>query len=99
MNLNKSLFDEFSREFDKDEKNILAKNAATKNNLNHLLINNDITQNVNHIFSNYIHPETKASNQRNSGRCWLFAFQNMLRLKMIEQHNIYDKDFEFSHIF
>lgn len=99
MNLNKSLIDEFSKEFDKDGKNILAQNAATKNNINHVLLNNKITQNVNHIFSNYIQRETKTSNQRNSGRCWLFAFQNMLRLKMIEQHNIYDKDFEFSHIY
>jgi bleomycin hydrolase len=99
MNLNKSLIDEFSKEFDKDGKNILAQNATTKNNINHVLLNNKITQNVNHIFSNYIQRETKISNQRNSGRCWLFAFQNMLRLKMIEQHNIYDKDFEFSHIY
>ena len=52
MNLNKSLIDEFSKEFDKDGKNILAQNAATKNNINHVLLNNKITQNVNHIFSN-----------------------------------------------
>ena len=99
MNLNKSLLEEFSKEFDKDSKNTLAQNAVTKNNINHILLNNEITQNVNHIFSNYIQRETKASNQKNSGRCWLFAFLNMLRLKMIEQHNIFDKDFEFSHIY
>lgn len=99
MKINKQLLAEFSKDFEKDSKNSLAQNAATKNNLRHILLNNEVTQNVNHVVSNYIQRETKASNQRNSGRCWLFAFQNMLRLKMIEQYNIYDKDFEFSHIY
>jgi len=99
MNLNKSLLEEFSRNFDKDGKNTLAQNAATKNNINHILLNNQVTQNINHVVSNYIQRETKASNQKSSGRCWLFAFQNMLRLKMIEKYNIHDKDFEFSHIY
>ena len=99
MKINKDLLEEFSIDFEKDGKNTLAQNAATKNNLRHILLNNNVTQKVNHVVSNYIQRDTKASNQRNSGRCWLFAFQNMLRLKMIQKYNIYDKDFEFSHIY
>lgn len=99
MEINSKLLNTFSDNFESDSKNVLAQNAATKNKLNHILLNNKVTQNVNHVFSDYIQRETKPSNQKHSGRCWLFAFLNVLRLKMIEKYNIYDKDFEFSHIY
>lgn len=34
------------------------------------------------------------TNQKNSGRCWIFAVLNVIRLPFMKQHNI--EEFEFS---
>ena len=47
------------------------------------------------IFSKRVKPRGKVTNQRSSGRCWLFAALNMLRIATIRDKKLAN-DFEFS---
>lgn len=50
-----------------------------------------------HIFSHSAPLQAKSvTNQKSSGRCWLFAFTNLIRLEVIKQLDIKDADFELS---
>ena len=48
-----------------------------------------------HIFSNKIKTLNKISNQKSTGRCWMFAGLNVIRNKFINKYKLKD-DFEFS---
>jgi bleomycin hydrolase len=88
MEINNKFLESVSREFNQDNKNKLAKNAVTSTKLENIIIDRDVAQNHNRIFSNVIDVKTLPSDQKRSGRCWLFALCNMLRLKMIKQYNL-----------
>ena len=49
------------------------------------------------IFTNEITPHTPCTNQKSSGRCWIFAAVNMLRRQLIADKKL-PKNFEFSQI-
>ena len=95
MELTSKYLDEFTDDFNKDTKNFLARNAVTSSTLNKIVINRDRAQQQNRIFSKKISVKTKPSNQNMSGRCWLFALCNMMRIPMIKKYKLPD-DFEFS---
>ena len=84
----------FSLNFNENDKNKLAKNAVTNTKLKNLIINRDKAQKQNRIFSNKINVKTVPSDQKYSGRCWLFAMCNMVRLQMNKKYGL--DDFEFS---
>jgi bleomycin hydrolase len=68
-------------------------NAITNNDITSLALNREILQHHNEIFSHEI--KTKGiTNQKQSGRCWLFAGLNILRPVVIKECKL--KDFEFS---
>ncbi len=68
-------------------------NALTNNDLNELTLNREFIKNHNNLFSNKI--GTKGiTDQKNSGRCWIFAGLNVLRPIVIKKYNL--KNFEFS---
>lgn len=84
-----------SKSFNGNEKNKLARNAVTSTKLDNILINREKAQKHNRIFSNFIDVESKPSNQKRSGRCWIFALCNMMRLKMIKKYKL-APEFEIS---
>ena len=97
MDIDNTFYDEASEDFNSNEKNKLARNAVTATKLEEIIVNRDLIQKHNRIFSNFIKIKTQPSNQKRSGRCWLFALCNMLRLKMIKAYNLPEpSDFEFS---
>jgi bleomycin hydrolase len=68
-------------------------NSITNNDISSLALNREVLRRHNEIFSHKI--ETKGiTNQKKSGRCWLFAGLNILRPKIIENNKL--KSFEFS---
>ena len=68
-------------------------NAITNNDINTLALNRDALRQHNDVFSHKI--KTKGiTNQKSSGRCWLFAGLNVMRPVVIEKYKL-DK-FEFS---
>lgn len=71
-------------------------NAISSNDINKLALDRENMGKVNPYFSNKV--DIKGiTNQKSSGRCWLFTGLNVLRPKLIEKHNM--KSFDFSHIY
>jgi len=83
----------FDEAFDAEPANRLALNAVTKNGIAAVALNRDVVARVAHTYSHLIEtPE--ATNQKSSGRCWLFAGLNTLRLAAREQMKL--EKFELS---
>lgn len=85
----------YSKDFWDDNKNRLALNAVVGNDPTNVLVNRGEAIKANHVFNVKIDVEGKITNQRSSGRCWLFAGTNVLRLAVIEKFKL-DDDFELS---
>lgn len=77
--------------FDEDTRALM--NAISSNDISKLAVNRENIGKVNPYFSNKV--EIKGiTNQKSSGRCWLFTGLNVLRPMVIEKNNM--KAFEFS---
>lgn len=68
-------------------------NAVIKSGIDETSTNSQSIINSQFTFSNEI-DTGKVTNQKSSGRCWMFAGLNVLRQRIIEQYNL--KDFELS---
>jgi len=71
----------------------LAQNAVTRVTVDDVAINRDIVNSIDHSLSTTL-DDWKVTNQERSGRCWLFAGLNLLRVGVMRETGI--KDFEFS---
>ncbi|MEA3478176.1 MAG: C1 family peptidase [Bacteroidota bacterium] len=69
-------------------------NAITNNSIKKLAVNRDNEGKLNHYFSNKIDVKD-ITDQKSSGRCWLFTGLNVMRPAIMDQYNI--KQFRFSH--
>ncbi len=68
-------------------------NALCANGINKLALNHESLANVDTYFSNRV--ESKGiTDQKSSGRCWMFTGMNVMRAQMIKEHNL--GAFEFS---
>lgn len=85
----------YSKQFNKNEKLKISKNAISSTNLMNIVTNRDFSQQKHDYFMKKIDTKVTISDQKSSGRCWMFAFLNIMRLKMIDQYKL-DSDFEFS---
>jgi len=71
----------------------LAQNAVTQVAVDDVAINREIINNTDHSLSTLL-DDWKVTNQEHSGRCWLFAGLNLLRVGAMRTMGL--KDFEFS---
>src|SRR5246127_3050080 len=71
----------------------LAQNAGTRVTVDDGAISREIIKNGDHSLSTPL-DDWKVTNQERSGRCWLFAGLNLLRVGVMRKTGI--KDFEFS---
>jgi bleomycin hydrolase len=71
----------------------LAQNAVTQNVIDDVALNRSIVTGIDHTFSHLLDDWT-VTNQKKSGRCWLFAGLNLLRVGAMKKMNL--KEFEFS---
>ncbi|HEY7144951.1 MAG TPA: C1 family peptidase [Streptosporangiaceae bacterium] len=71
----------------------LAQNAVTRVTVDDVAINREIINNTDHSLSVLL-DDWKVTNQKRSGRCWLFAGLNLLRVGAMREMGL--KDFEFS---
>ena len=85
----------FSYKFNKKKTNKVLKNVNTKSHFKNLILKSDYQQNKKQVFKKVINVEASITDQQNSGRCWLFAFLNIIRFKMIQKYNLLPS-FEFS---
>ena len=91
-NLDKQL-----KEYRKDKRNDVVRHAISKTNLSTIVRSQDEIENVNFDFE--INVKTlSAANQRQSGRCWIFAATNVLREMIAKQLNLGEFELSQSHV-
>ncbi|MGN6677043.1 MAG: aminopeptidase C, partial [Streptosporangiaceae bacterium] len=71
----------------------LAQNAVTRVTVDDVAINRDVINNSDHSLSVLL-DDWKVTDQQRSGRCWLFAGLNLLRVGAMKKMGL--KEFEFS---
>ncbi|MFQ5869126.1 MAG: aminopeptidase C [Candidatus Zixiibacteriota bacterium] len=83
----------FQESFKPDPATRAVMNAVTNNDVKKLALNREMLTAHNNLFNHRI--KTKGiTNQKSSGRCWLFAGLNIMRPKVIKELKL--NDFEFS---
>lgn len=93
-NITGSLLNQYSKEFNSNLSNKIAKNAVNKNGVFNSAFNSDALRDFEPIYSLEVKDIPQVTNQKQSGRCWMFAGFNILRPIVIKNLNV--KDFEFS---
>jgi len=71
----------------------LAENAVTQVAVSDVALNREIVNSTDHFLSTLL-DDWKVTNQEHSGRCWLFAGLNLLRVGAMKKMGL--KEFEFS---
>ena len=84
---------EFERSFEGNRANRVAMNAATANGVIKAATNPLVFGNVRHNFSINLE-QGDITNQKQSGRCWMFSALNTMRYRIIKKLNL--KTFELS---
>lgn len=79
--------------FASDERNRLMQNAVTQVGVDEVALNRAVVTSTDHTFSHHL-DDWKVTNQKISGRCWMFAGLNLIRVGAMKKMKI--KDFEFS---
>ncbi len=83
----------FEKEFASRPVNRLMQNAVTQTPVDDVALDRRILTATDHSVSHHL-DDWKATNQRQSGRCWMFAGLNLLRVGAARKLGV--KDFEFS---
>ena len=91
--LSEELASRFRREFAANPANRLAQNAVTQVTVDDITLNRAIVTETDHTFSIQLDDWT-VTNQKRTGRCWMFAGLNLLRVGARKTMGI--KSFEFS---
>ena len=74
------------------------RNAITANDIRVLAVNRDNAANYDTYFSHKV-PSKGITNQKSSGRCWLFTGLNVFRAKMMVQYNLPSLEFSQNYNF
>ncbi len=82
--------------FRSDAKNLVAMNAVTSQGYQAVGLDRSFVTEAHHTFSHQIRTP-KATNQKQTGRCWAFAGLNLLRLDALKSLNV--EEFELSQNF
>ncbi len=71
----------------------IAQNAVTQTTVDDVALNRSVVTSTDHTFSNLL-DDWEVTNQKKSGRCWMFAGLNLFRVGAMKKMNL--KTFEFS---
>jgi bleomycin hydrolase len=83
----------FDKEFAAQPAYRMMQNAVTQTPVGNVALDRRIVTGIDHSVSHLL-DDWKVTNQKKSGRCWLFAGLNLLRVGAASKMNV--KDFEFS---
>lgn len=83
----------FEAAFDSDRANRVAMNAATQNGVNKAAMRTENLREMRHTFSLTLE-QGEITNQKQSGRCWMFAALNTMRVRVMKKLGL--KTFELS---
>lgn len=86
-------FDAMREQYAKSPRNRVLQRSVMRNGINNTARDNRVVENLNHVYS--VQVDTgKVSNQKQSGRCWLFSLLNTLKHNFAQRYDT--KDFELS---
>lgn len=86
---------EIKGSFKKDQSTIAIQNILTTHaNIRENSLNHDLQSQIDHYFKYRVNVKG-ITDQKNSGRCWMFTSMNALRPTIMEKYNI--DNFDFSH--
>ena len=97
--LSSNLLNKLSFNYESDNKNKFISNVLFSNPLSKL---NNISQknlNYNPVYNISVKPHLQVTNQKSSGRCWLFAALNVVRREMCDFYNLNNFEFSQSYLF
>jgi len=92
--LTSEVLDEFRSTFDASPKNQLCQNVVTKQDPLEACLRRKVLETTNHVYTHKTEEVKPVTNQKSSGRCWIFACLNAMRIPFIKAKNL--DDFEFS---
>ncbi|MEO3935826.1 C1 family peptidase [Dermatophilaceae bacterium Soc4.6] len=85
--------EQLSKQLAADPRHKLLQNALTRNQVDAVALDHDVLVSAQRTMSHQL-DDWSVTNQKQSGRCWLFAGLNLLRVGAAERLGV--KDFEFS---
>jgi bleomycin hydrolase len=91
--LNVEVLDGLRSSFIADKSSKVLQNALAHSSIGNVTLNNEVVQNTDASFSTKL-DKWSVTNQKSSGRCWLFAYLNVWRVNAMTKMNL--KEFEFS---
>ncbi len=91
--LTPDLVERLTKEFDAEPRNRLLQNAVTRNQVDQVALDHQLARSIDRSMSHQL-DDWAATNQKQSGRCWMFAGLNLLRVGTAERLGL--KEFEFS---
>ncbi|KAJ3385141.1 hypothetical protein HDU92_003201 [Lobulomyces angularis] len=95
--ITQSAIDSFSKHYNSNPKNELAQTVIKQAKMETVLLNNDALIRNEREFEIKIKLEGNVTNQKQSGRCWIFASTNTIRLGVMKRFHL--KEFELSQNF
>lgn len=95
-NITQGAIEKFHKEFSKDLKNQVAMNAVVNGGIEKIAVDFQSVRKNRNVFSLNL-KQGEITDQKMSGRCWMFAALNIMRFDLIKKYNL--KNFEFSQSF
>ena len=82
-----------------ENKNNLVSNILFSNPLSKLSNLSEKNQTYNPVYNVSVKPHLKVTNQKSSGRCWLFAALNVVRREMCDKYKLDNFECSQSYLF
>lgn len=93
MKISEKQYFNYEKKFNEDKSNKIAQSSISKVGIQDSSLNQDILRNHNFVFS-ITTKKGEITNQKQSGRCWMFSALNVARTEVMKNLNI--ENFEFS---
>jgi bleomycin hydrolase len=77
----------------------ITRNALTNVDLRNIALNWDRYSSIDHTFSHHVDPELPITDQQQSGRCWIFAGLNLIRVPFCREYKLSNFEFSQSYLF
>jgi len=85
--------------FLKDAKNVLAQNACVGRDPLEICVKRSALQTTQHVFNVKAKEGKPVTNQKSSGRCWIFACLNAMRTTLMEKWNVEELELSQPYLF
>ncbi len=97
-NITTEMVKEMRKAFEADQSNEMRMNAISNNSIKEIALNRNNLSEIEHHFK-YKVDVKGITDQKKSGRCWLFTSLNVIRPKVIDKYNLSDFRFSKNYLF